>query len=245
MTDSPKISRSKVDLFCQCPRCFWLDKKHGVTQPSGAPFVLNNLVDSLLKRECDIYREKQEVPLFLRGLGLEAVPFKHPEMDAWRNNRKGIRYVHKATGLCLYGAVDDVWVLPSDELVIVDYKAKATENKITLEPKRKKNGEIIKTERYLISYKKQVEFYQWLLRRNGFKVSDTAYFLFANAHKARDAFEDQLTFEKVLIAHQGDTSWIEPTIEAIALCLQSNSAPDATPDCDYCQYRQKARLVES
>jgi hypothetical protein len=180
----------------------------------------------------------------LKALGLEAIPFKHPEMDTWRNNRKGIRYVHETTGLCLYGAVDDVWVLPSGELAIVDYKAKATENEITLEPKRKKNGEMVKTDRYLLSYKKQIEFYQWLFRQNGFKISDTAYFLFANAHKAQDAFEDQLIFEKVLITHIGDTSWIEPTLEAVARCLKSDVMPNAAADCDYCEYRKKARLFE-
>src|SRR5690606_25577735 len=125
MTDFPKISRSKVDLFCQCPRCFCLDKKHGVPQPSDAPFTLNNAVDALLKKEFDAYREKQEIPPFLKTLRIEAVPFAHPQIEEWRNNRKGIRYIHEATGLCLYGAVDDVWVLPSGELVIADYKAKA------------------------------------------------------------------------------------------------------------------------
>ncbi len=34
---------------------------------------------------------------------------------------------------------------------------------------------------------------------NGFEVSNTGYFLFANAQKERDRFEDRLTFEKVLM----------------------------------------------
>ena len=28
--------------------------------------------------------------------------------------------------------------------------------------------------------KRQMEIYQWLLRKNGFKVSDTGYFVYAN-----------------------------------------------------------------
>lgn len=245
-TNEPlRLSRSKVDLFCQCPRCFWLDKKHGISQPSGAPFTLNNLVDSLLKKEFDIHRAKQDVPSFLKALGIEAIPFAHPLIEEWRNNRKGIQYVHEATGLCLYGAVDDVWQLPNGELVVVDYKAKATGNAITLEPKRKKDGEIVKTDRYLISYKKQIEFYQWLFRKNGFKVSKTAYFLFANALKDRPSFEDQLTFERTLIAHEGDESWIDPIIETIAKCLNNEKMPSAAEDCDYCKYRAKAHSFES
>jgi hypothetical protein len=247
VTKSPhNLSRSKIDLFCQCPRCFWLDKKHGVAQPSGAQFVLNNLVDALLKKEYDTYRQKQEIPPFLESLGIKAIPFAHSQIDIWRDSRKGgIHYVHEATGLCLSGAVDDVWQLPSGELAIVEYKAKATGNEITLEPKKKKDGEIVKTDRYLLSYRRQIEFYQWLFRQNGFKVSNTAYFLFANAHKERDAFKDQLTFESVLITHVGDTSWVQPTLEVIALCLSNDTLPDAAIDCDYCKYRQKTGLIEN
>ena len=32
-----ELSRSKVDLFLQCPRCFYLDRseKHRISRPSG------------------------------------------------------------------------------------------------------------------------------------------------------------------------------------------------------------------
>jgi len=29
------LTRSKVELFLQCPRCFWLDAVAGVRQPPG------------------------------------------------------------------------------------------------------------------------------------------------------------------------------------------------------------------
>lgn len=168
----------------------------------------------------------------------------HPEIENWRNNKVGIQYLHLPTNFSLYGAIDDIWQLSSGELVIVDYKAKATSHEITLEPKRMKNGDIVKTDRYLISYQKQIEFYQWLFRMNGFKVSKTAYFVFANAQKDRPSFNDQLIFEKFLIAHQGDDSWIEPTIEAAARCLASEELPSPAADCDYCKYRMKAQIIE-
>ncbi len=51
------LSRSKIDLFLQCPRCIYLDRKLGISQPSGAPFTLNNAVDVLLKKEFDTHRK--------------------------------------------------------------------------------------------------------------------------------------------------------------------------------------------
>lgn len=239
-----RLSRSKVDLFLQCPRCFYLDRMLGISQPAGAPFTLNNAVDALLKKEFDGYRETGTIHPFIEQKGIQALPFSHPDIENWRNNRQGIQFFHPSLNFLLYGAIDDVWQFSSNELIIVDYKAKATTGEITLEPKRKKNGEIVKTDRYLLAYKRQIEFYQWLFRKNGFKVSKISYFLFANALKDRSEFGDQLQFEKTLIAYEGDDSWVEPAIEAIAKCLNSTELPDSANDCDYCQYRMRAQLFE-
>jgi len=48
-----KVSRSKIELFTQCPRCAYLDLKLGVKRPETPTFTLNNAVDALLKREFD------------------------------------------------------------------------------------------------------------------------------------------------------------------------------------------------
>lgn len=53
-----RLSRSKIDLFINCPRCFYLDRKLGVAQPLGYPFSLNSAVDKLLKKEFDLHRAK-------------------------------------------------------------------------------------------------------------------------------------------------------------------------------------------
>jgi len=59
-----KISRSGVEQYLKCPRCFVLAYKHKVRPPS-IPFTLNSAVDNLCKNEFDYYRERQEPhPLF-------------------------------------------------------------------------------------------------------------------------------------------------------------------------------------
>jgi hypothetical protein len=50
-TQTFRLSRSKIDMFINCPRCFYLDRKLGVAQPPGYPFSLNSAVDKLLKKE--------------------------------------------------------------------------------------------------------------------------------------------------------------------------------------------------
>jgi hypothetical protein len=240
------LSRSKIDLFLKCPRCFYIDRKLGISQPSGPQFSLNMAVDALLKKEFDIYRLNKSLHPFQIKNNIDAIPFDHPEIEIWRNNRKGIQYLHDITNFLITGSIDDVWILPSDELIIVDYKAKATNDdpNTFLEPKKDKNGKIKNTEQYKNSYKKQIEIYQWIFRKKGFKVSNTAYFIFANAQKNNESFNDRLDFEKVLIPYEGNDDWVESTIIAIHECLSNDDLPESIETCDYCKYYSKIKELE-
>src|SRR5438128_2607744 len=115
-----RISRSKLDLFSECPRCSFLDLKCGVKRPSGPSFTLNNAVDELLKREFDTHRAAGTTHPLLKEYGLEAVPLRDERMDEWRDAlRRGIGYLHAPTNIFLRGGIDDVWVTPNGELIIV------------------------------------------------------------------------------------------------------------------------------
>jgi CRISPR/Cas system-associated exonuclease Cas4 (RecB family) len=231
--ESFRISRSKIDLFLECPRCFYLDKKLGVARPPGFPFSLNNAVDTLLKKEFDSHRAKGTPHPLMKAYGIEAVPFAHEKIDEWRDSmRAGVQYLHKPTNLLVTGGIDDVWINPEGELIVVDYKATS------------KNGEVNLDADWQIAYKRQMEVYQWLLRNNGFKVSDTGYFVYCNGKTDPEAFDGKLEFDIKLIPYKGDDSWIEKTLKDIKKCLVSDSIPKSSNDCDYCQYRQAVQEVE-
>jgi hypothetical protein len=75
-----KLSRTKIENFIQCPRCFYLDRKLGISQPPGFPFTLNSAVDCLLKKEFDVYRAEQRIHPLMAHYGLKAVPFRDEKM---------------------------------------------------------------------------------------------------------------------------------------------------------------------
>jgi len=75
------LSRSKVELFFDCPRCFYLDQRLGVGRPAGFPFNLNAAVDALLKREFDEYRAQGKTHPLMATAGINAVPHAHPELE--------------------------------------------------------------------------------------------------------------------------------------------------------------------
>ena len=219
------VSRSGIDLFVQCPRCFYLDKRLGTARPPGFPFSLNSAVDALLKKEFDGHRANGSAHPLMKAFGLDAVPYPHAELDAWRDSlRRGIKYLYEPTNLIIRGGVDDVWVNPQGELIIVDYKATS------------KNEEVNLDAEWQDGYKRQMEVYQWLFRKNGFKVSDIGYFVYCNGDASKPAFDAKLEFDIKLIPYRGNPDWIEQTIVNLHKCLVSNKIPVSSVDCDYCAY---------
>lgn len=217
------FSRSKVDLFMKCRHCFYLDRKLGVDTPPGFPFNINAAVDTLLKREFDMHRKNQTIhPLLIKG-SLDFIPFDHPEIDIWRENFKGIKCTYN--GYEFSGAVDDVWVTKKGELVIVDYKSTASSEPVVSIDKD-----------YHIGYKRQVEFYQWILHKQGYKVFDTAYFVYCTGDNTKNSFDGLINFNINLISYKGDFSWVEQTLNELIECIESEDVPNPSPDCDYCRY---------
>jgi len=227
------LSRSKIELFMDCARCFFMDNKLGVARPPGFPFNLNSAVDTLLKKELDTHRARGTQHPLAKAYGLDAIPLAHAQMDEWRDAlRNGVKCVHKETGLTVRGGVDDIWINKKGELIVIDYKATSKDGRIeSLD------------EEWHRSYKRQLEIYQWLLRQNGFKVSDTGYWFYANATKDRAAFDGRLDFELTLVPYTGSTDWVDGTLVSLKKCLDSEALPSAGEDCDYCRYRQAVGVV--
>ena len=231
-----KLSRSKIELFTQCPRCFWLGERLKISRPSSPPFQINKAIDELFKKEFDTYRVKKEPhPLMVKNK-IDAVPFAHKQLDDWRENFIGVQALHKPTNLLIFGAIDDVWVTPKNELIVVDYKATAKKSEVNL------NAD------WQNSYKRQMEIYQWLLRQNGFTVSSTGYFVYANGSTEADGFYDKVEFKTKVIAHTGNSDWVDDTINTMKQCLDSDMPAVGESimggECEHCAYaRARTKLA--
>lgn len=231
-SDPYKVSRSKIELFMQCPRCFWLDGRKKIKRPSGPPFNINKAIDELFKKEFDIHRQAGTPHPIMADNQVKAVPYQHKDLDTWRHNFTGVATLHEPTNLHVFGAIDDVWVNDAGELIVVDYKATAKQADVTIDSD------------WQISYKRQMEVYQWLLRANGFKVDDTGYFVYTNARFDLDGFNDRVEFKTKLIPYKGDDSWVEPTLGKMKKCLDNDKMPPVGEaamggPCDFCEYARK------
>jgi len=228
-----RLSRGKIDNFITCPRCFYLDRRLGVAQPPGYPFSLNSAVDKLLKNEFDIHRAKGTRHPLMETYGIDAVPLAHDKIDEWRDSlRGGITVRVDDTNVVITGGVDDMWVSPSGEYIVVDYKATSKEEEVTLDAE------------WQDGYKRQMEIYQWLFQKNGYKVSDTGYFVYCNGNADKEAFDAKLEFDIKLIPYRGNTDWVEGTVKNAIECLKGDEIPESGKDCDYCKYRNAVKVFE-
>lgn len=232
-----KLSRSKIELFAQCQRCFWLDARLKIKRPDSPPFNINKTIDELFKREFDVYRAKRQPHPIMTEFKVDAIPFQHDLLDQWRETFTGVVYVHEPTNLHIFGAVDDLWVSPDGQVIVVDYKATSKDKEVSIDSD------------WQISYKRQMEVYQWLVRHNNLEVSPTGYFVYANGRLDVDGFNDRVEFKTKVIPYTGDDSWVEPIIYKMKECMESDTMPPVGDNimggpCQYCTYaRQRTELT--
>lgn len=179
-----------------------------------------------------MYRTKGEPHPIMLEYELDTIPFAHDKLDDWRETFVGVQALHKPTNLLVFGAVDDLWTNPAGEVIVVDYKATAKDKEVSINAG------------WQISYKRQMEVYQWLLRQNELSVSDTGYFVYTNGRLDLEGFFNKVEFKTKLIPYTGNTDWVEPTLLEMKACMDGDMPPVGESimggPCEFCTYA-KAR----
>ncbi len=222
-----KLSRTSVQLFLECPKCFYKKIVHKVSRPNPARYSLNLEIDKLLKQEFDHYRHQKKQHPIQKKHNLPHFPALNTNLNKWRHNFTGAQHQYK--NLLLYGSLDDLWFNPATgEHSIVDYKATSSH----YQPSQTR----------LDSYNTQLSFYSWLLQHNGLKMSDTNYILLCNAYQASPDthLEGSLSLQQDLIQIPNQPHWITDTLEQIIQTLTNLESPSSNPECLYCSYLEKS-----
>ena len=232
-----KISRSKFSNFIDCPRCFYLDRVKGLKEPSMPGWALNTAVDDLLKKEFDNHRKTQTPHPIMKDYNLNFIPFLHDDIDKWRNSLSGgISYQDKDTNLIIHGGVDDLWFnKDTEELVVVDYKAQSKNGSV--------DAETYLADKYHQSYKIQMDIYVHILRKMGFKVSDTTYFMVCNGEKNYERFDAKINFTIKLVPYVSSCDWIPNKLKQMKSTLDSKTIPKQNIECEKCVYMESYNSI--
>ena len=214
-----KLSPSALNLMYECPRCFWLNKHKKWIRPSTPFPQLPNGMDRVLKTHFDKFRDKGELPPEIKdhhhtkGLKL----FDNVELlTLWRNNRKGIQWEDKE-GNILSGAVDNI-LTKGKKLIVLDFKTKGSPLKDETEAGK--------------GYQNQLDFYNFLLRKNGYETEDYAFLLFYYPKEVVETGE--VIFDSLLARRNVDIKNAEKIFDK-AIKLLNEDCPKET--CEWCEGR--------
>lgn len=211
-----QLSPNSLNLYLECPHCFWLEKKMGVKRPPPYPYALNSAVDTLLKQEFDSYRIKGETHPLVAANNIPAKLFSNQELlNQWRSNFSGIRYFDQELGATLFGAVDDVLEFPDGKLAALDYKSTGS-----------------KVANVYDRFQWQLDIYTYLLEKNGFKTPRKGYLAFYVVDKT-NGFNDRLPFKKELHTIDTNPDDVYPLFKEAVEVLRKDVPPAHNSDCKF------------
>lgn len=217
-----QLSRSNIQSYLECPRCFYLNTVLSIKRPSGLPLPINMAIDSILKNEFDYYRLNDtphpEVEKFLHS---PIKPYNGEEFVEWR---KGAKILNNATNFEILGKFDDVWTNEdSSELYLSDYKGGAVS--------------ATGTSTLHQSFRNQMDIYLWIAKQLDSRFTNRSFFYYKKLKKEK--FMDDSKFITEIVEYIANDDWVEEVIAKIKVCLDSDTPPDSHQDCKHCDYTSK------
>ncbi len=215
-----RLSPSALNLFLECPRCFWLDKVKGIKRP-GAPFsTLPTGMDLLIKRHFDKYRAEDKMPPELAGKVKGKLLDDQALLKKWRNWRSGLAYRDKGTDAVLSGALDECF-LDGDIYIPVDYKTR---------------GFPLKADS-LKYYQHQLDCYTFLLEANDLKHASFAYLVYYILSDLKENGDVKFSIEAIKVdTHPQDALKVFQD----AVVLLRGDEPEPNSNCGYCAWKGMA-----
>lgn len=214
MPSPVKLSNSTLNIFRECPLCFWLKFRKGVERPEGIMSSLPNGMDKILKAHFDSFRGKGLPPEISHLSGTRLFD-DMKKLDAWRNRFKGIEYGDNDA--VLKGVLDEVLV-SGNKLIAFDFKTRGFPLK----------------ENSHSYYQDQLNIYTLLLQKNGFDTEDYGYLLFY--YPDRIVGNGVTVFDTSLVKVPVSVSDAENLFRRAVALLNIDEPPAPADGCGYCKY---------
>ena len=210
-----KLSPSSLNLFKECPRCFWLEKNKGIKRQRGIFPSLPGGMDLVIKDYFDKYRMIDKLPPEVDGKVSGKLFSNMAVLEKWRNWRTTeLRYEDKVLNAILTGALDDC-LISNDIYIPLDYKTRGSELKD--DPRQ--------------YYQTQLDCYCLILESSGYKTEGLAYLLYYWPLEVK---------EDGLVRFHVEPIKIETNIDAAkkifedAINVLNREIPQASVECEYC-----------
>lgn len=215
---------SGLNLYNDCPRCFWLHYNGRVPRPRGIFPSLPGGMDLVIKDYFDEYRGSlpPELEGKIRGKLIPDLAL----INTWRNWRTGLEYCDQDRNAALFGALDECLV-HEGKYIPLDYKTRGS---------APHDGD---SERY---YQTQLDSYALMLEANGYPVADFAYLVYYYPSQVKR--DGVVEFNVHPVELTLDANRAKKTFEAAVDFLQK-PLPEHQPSCEYCAWHKSLSEINS
>lgn len=219
------LSNSRLGLFTECPRCFWLDMNAGIKRPETIFPSLPGGLDTQFKRYFDQFRARGDLPPEVKDKLPGRLLSDVETIDRWRDWRRGIRYTPPWAEVELMGALDECLVDHAGFHYPLDYKTRGYAPKAD-------------THAY---YQDQMNLYTLLLEGNGLKTKRLAYLLYYHPVEVKE--HGLIRFDISVQDIPTDPEAAERLVRDAVAVLKS-PAPASPDSCGFCSWRSAVRQWE-
>lgn len=210
-----KLSPSSLNLYLECPRCFWLYLNKNIKRPEKPVATITTGLDRVIKEYCEIYRQKGILPPMLEG----KVPGK---LISNFPKRGWLEFSDGRFDARLGGYLDECLDLSNNFYAALDHKTRGRRPEST-HP----------------AYQFQMDAYTFLLEQNGFPTKKFAYLLYYIPKSV--ASQKDIEFEVVVAEVKTDPERAKKVFsEAVVMLKQP--IPSPAKDCAFCKWTATAEI---
>lgn len=208
-----KLSPSNLNLFEDCPRCFWLRMVKKIKRPSGPMSSIPIKMDSIIKHYFDRYRELNQLPPMIDG----KIP-GHLAVDMPKTLKHQLD-----NGITLWGRPDDYLELNDGSILALDHKTKS------------KAPEDVHS-----SYQLQLDVYSFLLKNLGYKTIDKAFLIYYCPDECD--LHDGMPFNCTVIEVKTNPARTRRLVEK-AFTILNSEIPESHENCEYCKWNYELSCI--
>jgi CRISPR/Cas system-associated exonuclease Cas4 (RecB family) len=210
-----KLSPSSLNIFLECPRCFWLYVNKNTKRPSIPVATITTGLDRVIKEYFDLFRTKDILPPLLEG--------KVPGRLIRNLPHKGwLEFIDNKIDAKLGGYLDECLDLGNNFYAALDHKTRGS-----------------KPESTHPAHQFQMDAYTFLLEQNRFPTKNLAYLVYYIPKSV--ASKEAIDFEAVACQIKTEPQRARKVFyDAISLLKQS--IPLAHKDCEFCKWTATADI---
>lgn len=211
-----KLSPSTLNLFLECPRCFWLYINKNIKRPGPPVATITTGVDRVIKEYLDVYRKQKLLPSFLDGKIPGKLMVDFPK-KGW------LDYTDLKLDAKLGGYLDECIQLDEAHYAVLDHKTRGSA-----------------PESVHKAYQLQMDAYTFLLEVNNLPTKGLAYLVYYIPKKIISSSDFQ--FEVLIKQINTDPKRAQDIFYKAVECLR-RPIPAINSNCGFCNWTSTMNIT--